>query len=134
VACAGFEGNHEMLSRCVGNRTIDPPLIAPDLKYNRGAGLIIPLERGAGTAGSFVVGSSMGCTASWSILGTTPDAVVWGHNYGIVVNKDCKKFYDECKRHFLQTLEMIALEAWRDQNSEAYFVTDSVMMDRFRLG
>jgi hypothetical protein len=62
----------------------------------------------------------MGCTASWSILGTTPDAVMWGHNYGIVVNKDCKKFYDECKRHFLPTLEMIALETWRDQNSEAY--------------
>ena len=38
------------------------------------------------------------------------------------------------KRHFLPTLEMIALETWRDQNSEAYFVTDSVMMDRFRLG
>ena len=38
------------------------------------------------------------------------------------------------KWHFLPTLEMIALETWRDQNSEAYFVTDSVMMDRFRLG
>jgi hypothetical protein len=29
---------------------------------------------------------------------------------------------------------MIALETWRDQNSEAYFVTDSVIMDRFRPG
>jgi tricarballylate dehydrogenase len=74
----------------------------------------------------------MGCTASWSILGTAP--VVWGHKYGTVINKDCKRFYDEGKRHFLSTLEMIALETWRDQTSEAYFVRDSVMMDRFRLG
>jgi hypothetical protein len=29
---------------------------------------------------------------------------------------------------------MIALETWRDQNQKAYFVTDSVIMDRFRPG
>ena len=29
---------------------------------------------------------------------------------------------------------MIALETWRDQNREAYLVTDSTIMDRFRPG
>jgi hypothetical protein len=80
---------HFVFSGDGGN--VDLPSTTPGPKYNRGAGLIIPLERGAGPAGSFVVGSSMGDTANWSILGTTPDAVVWRHNYGIVVNKDCKK-------------------------------------------
>jgi len=70
----------------------------------------------------------MGCTANWSILGATPAAVVWRYNYGTVVNKDCKRFYDEGKRHFFPKLEVIALEAWRGLNSEAYFVTDPVIM------
>jgi hypothetical protein len=62
------------------------------------------------------------------------DAVIWGHNYGIVVNSDCKRFYDEGKRHLFATFEMIALETWRDQNQRAYFVTDKTIMDRFRPG
>jgi tricarballylate dehydrogenase len=88
------------------------------------------LELGVGTAGSF---DGMHCELV-DTRATKPDAVVWGHNYGIVVNKDCKRFYDEGKRHLFATFEMIALETWRDQNSEAYFVTDSIIMDRFRPG
>jgi succinate dehydrogenase/fumarate reductase flavoprotein subunit len=130
LACGGFEGNQEMLTRYVRNRTVDLPLIAPGLKYNRGAGLNMALELGAGTAGFF---DGM----HWKLVdtrATKPDAVVWGHNYGIVVNKDCKRFYDVVKRHVFATFEMIALETWRDQNSEAYFMTDSAIMDRFRPG
>jgi len=130
LACGGFEGNQEMLTKYVGNRTVDLPLIALGLKYNRGAGLNMALELGAGTAGSF---DGMHCELV-DTRATKPDAVVWGHNYGIVVNKDCKRFCDEAKRHLFATFEMIALETWRDQNSEAYFVTDSAIMDRFRPG
>ncbi|PMD29517.1 succinate dehydrogenase/fumarate reductase flavo protein subunit [Hyaloscypha variabilis F] len=130
LACGGFEGNQEMLIKYVGNRTVDLPLIAPGLKYNRGAGLNMALELGAGTAGSL---DGMHCELV-DTRATKPDAVVWGHNYGIVVNKDCKRFYDEGKRHLFATFEMIDLETWRDQSSEAYFVTDSTIMDRFRPG
>lgn len=130
LACGGFEGNPEMLAKYVGNRTVDLPLIAPGLKYNRGAGLNMALEIGAGTAGSF---DGMHCELV-DTRANKPDAVMWGHNYGIVTNKDCKRFYDEGKRHLFATFEMIALEAWKNQNSEAYFVTDSVIMDRFSPG
>jgi succinate dehydrogenase/fumarate reductase flavoprotein subunit len=130
LACGGFEGNQEMLTKYVGNRTVDLPLIAPGLKHNRGAGLNMAFELGAGTAGSL---DGMHCELV-DTRATKPDAVVWGHNYGIVVNKDCKRFYDESKRHLFATFEMIALETWRDQISEAYFVTDSTIMDRFLPG
>ncbi|KAL1596617.1 hypothetical protein SLS60_009265 [Paraconiothyrium brasiliense] len=53
LACGGFEGNKEMLAKYIGRRTHELPLIAPGLKYNRGAGLTMALEIGAGTAGSF---------------------------------------------------------------------------------
>jgi tricarballylate dehydrogenase len=130
LASGGFEGNQEMLTKYVGNRTVDLPLIAPGLKYNRGAGINMALEVGAGTAGSF---DGLHCELV-DTRATKPDAVVWGHNYGIVVNKDCKRFWDEGSRHLFATFEMIALEVWKNQNSEAYFITDSTIMDRFRPG
>ena len=130
LACGGFEGNPEMLTRYVGNKTVDLPLIAPGLKYNRGAGLNMALEVGAGTAGSF---DGMHCELV-DTRAKKPDAVIWGHNYGIVVNEHCKRFYDEGKRHLFATFEQIALEVWKHHNQKAFFVTDSVVMDRFRPG
>lgn len=130
LACGGFEGNREMLGRYIGPRTEHLELIAPGLKYNTGRGLQMALEVGAATAGSM---SGMHCELV-DIRATKPDAVIWGHGFGIVVNEHCKRFYDEGKRHLFATFEMIALETWRDQNQKAYFVTDKVIMDRFRPG
>ncbi|KAJ9615605.1 hypothetical protein H2200_001680 [Cladophialophora chaetospira] len=130
LACGGFEGNREMLGRYVGPRTEHLELIAPGLKYNTGFGLKMGLEVGAATAGSL---SGMHCELV-DIRAKKPDAVIWGHGYGIVVNEHSKRFYDEGQRHLFATFEMIALETWRDQNQKSYFVTDSVIMDRFRPG
>lgn len=74
LACGGFEGNREMLARYVGRDTHKLPLIAPGLKYNRGAGLRMALEVGAGTAGSF---DGMHCELV-DTRATKPDAVIWG--------------------------------------------------------
>ena len=128
LACGGFEGNHEMLARYVGRDTHKLPLIAPGLKYNRGAGLRMALEVGAGTAGSF---DGMHCELV-DTRADKPDAVIWGHNYGIVVNQECERFYDEGNRHLFATFEMIALECWKNQNQSCFFVTDDDIFQRFR--
>ena len=60
--------------------------------------------------------------------------MIWGHNFGIVVNRECQRFYDEGQRHLFATFEMIALETWRDQGQRSYFITDKPIMDRFRPG
>jgi hypothetical protein len=96
--------------------------------HNKGAGLKVALEVGVGIAGSF---DGMYCELVNTQAGKL-DVVIWGHNYGIVVNSDCKHFYDDGKRHLFATFEMVALETWRDQNRRAYFVTDKTIMDRFR--
>lgn len=119
-----------MLAKYVGRRTHELPLIAPGIKHNKGAGLNMALEVGAATAGSF---DGMHCELV-DTRATKPDAVIWGHNYGIVVNEHCKRFYDEGKRHLFATFEMIALELWRDQNQKGYFITDHTVMKRFRPG
>lgn len=118
------------LARYVGPRTEHLELIAPGLKYNTGRGLQMALDIGAATAGSM----SGFHSELVDIRATKPDAVVWGHNYGIVVNEQCRRFYDEGKRQLFATFEMIALETWRDQNSRAYFITDRPIMDHFRPG
>ena len=73
------------------------------------------LEAGAATAGSF---DGIHCELV-DVHATKPDAVIWGHNYGIVVNRDCQRFYDEGQRHLFATFEMIALETWRDQGQRS---------------
>ena len=55
-----------------------------------------------------------------------------GHNYGIVVNKHSQRFYDEGQRHLFATFEMVALETWRNHNQSSFFVTDDVIMKRFK--
>jgi tricarballylate dehydrogenase len=119
-----------MLAKYIGPRTHKLPLIAPGLKHNQGAGLNMALEVGASTAGSF---DGMHCELV-DTRATKPDAVIWGHNYGILVNEKCKRFYDEGKRHLFATFEMIALELWRDHNQKGFFVTDDTIMQRFRPG
>ena len=117
-----------MLARYIGRDSYKLPRIAPGLKYNRGAGLRMCLEVGAGTAGSF---DGMHCELV-DTRATKPDAVIWGHNYGIVVNKQCERFYDEGKRHLSATVEMIALDCWKDQDMSCFFVTDDDIWQRFR--
>ncbi|KIW90019.1 uncharacterized protein Z519_09449 [Cladophialophora bantiana CBS 173.52] len=90
LACGGFGGNQEMLAKYVGPRTQALPLIAPGLMHNRGAGLRMAMEAVAATSGAFdgIYSEIVDARTSKS------DAVTWGHCCGIVVNGDCKLFYD----------------------------------------
>lgn len=74
LACGGFEGNQEMLTRYIGRGAHHLPLIAPGLKYNKGAGLRMALDVCAGTAGSF---DGMHCELV-DTRAKKPDAVIWG--------------------------------------------------------
>lgn len=119
-----------MLAKCINPRTHELPLIAPGLKYNQGTGLNRALEVRASTAGSF---DGMHCELV-DTRATKLDAVIWGYNYGIRVNENCKRFYDEGKRHLFATFAMIARGLWRDHNQKGYFVTDATIMNRLRPG
>ncbi|OOF93559.1 hypothetical protein ASPCADRAFT_508671 [Aspergillus carbonarius ITEM 5010] len=130
LACGGFEGNPELLTKYVGGDVENLGLIAPGLRYNRGQGLIMALGVGAATAGSFD-GMHMELTDARS---SKPNAAIYGHSYGIVVNGDGERFYDEGKGHLFATFEGIAVELWRGQKNKGAFVTDGSIMERFRPG
>lgn len=128
LASGGFEGNPEMLTAYVGHDAADLPLIAPGIRYNRGAGIRMAMDVGAGTAGAFDgIHTELVDTRT-----STPDSVIWAHNYGIVVDDDCRRFYDEGEDYLFASFELVALETWRHHNSRAYFVTDAPIIEHFR--
>ncbi|KAI2694759.1 hypothetical protein CBS147372_9598 [Penicillium roqueforti] len=119
-----------VIGEYVGPKAEQLGLVAPGLKYNTGFGLKMGLQVGAATAGSF---HGLYCELV-DTRSLKPEATVWGHSFGIVVNEHSKRFYDEGNRFLFATCEVIAYEIWRDQNQKAYFVTDAPIMDRFRPG
>jgi len=120
IACGGFEGNKEMLTRYLGERACDLPLIAPTLKNNTGDGIRMAMEIGAATAGQF----DMFHGEPVDVRSSKPDAVVYAYPYGIVVNSRAERFYDEGKDSFDSTFEELAFEIWRNQQQKAFFIGD----------
>jgi tricarballylate dehydrogenase len=120
LACGGFEGNPEMLTQYMGKIAVDLKLIAPGVAFNRGAGIRAAMEIGAGTAGQF----------DWmhaelvDARSTRADAVIYPHNYGILVNEAAKRFHDEAIGPHLDYQEVLAREIWLNQNQTAFFIAD----------
>ncbi len=123
LACGGFEGNREMLTRYLGTDACDLPLLAPGLAFNQGAGIRMAMEVGAGTSGQF----DMVHTELVDRRTTRPDAYIYAHPFGIVVNAHAKRFYDEGHGTFEETFELIAFEVWRNQNQSAFFIADQTI-------
>ena len=127
LACGSFAGDSEMLAQHTGDNASDLPIIVPGVKYNRGAGIRMAMEVGADTAGQFdMVHAELVDTRA-----KNPHSVIWGQNYGIVVNEDCERFRDEGGDYLFATTESIAYDTWRNQNQKSYFITDKTVIDRF---
>jgi len=130
VASGGFEGNPEMLTQYLGNNAVDIKPIVPGLVRNKGAGIRMAMEIGADTSGQFDMFHSEVVDSRTQ----RPDAVIWGHNYGICVNQDGQRFFDEGEDYLFAHFELLAYEVWKNQNQKAYFITDKPVMDRMRPG
>jgi tricarballylate dehydrogenase len=124
IACGGFEGNPEMLTQYLGAGACDLPIIAPTLKNNRGDGIRMAMEVGAATAGQF----DMFHGEPVDVRSHKPDAVLYAFPFGIVVNGQAKRFYDEGKDSFDSTFEEIAFEIWKNQQQKAFFIGDQTTL------
>jgi tricarballylate dehydrogenase len=58
---------------------------------------------------------------------TRADAVVYAHPYGIVVNGNGERFWDEGQGTFEDTFELIAFEVYQHQRQQAYFIADQTI-------
>jgi tricarballylate dehydrogenase len=91
LACGGFEGNPEMLTRYLGRHaaTMDP--VSPGSRANRGDGIRMAVEVGADTAGEFdkFHGEPVDPRSQ------NMEAVQSGYLLSILVNGNGERFVDE---------------------------------------
>jgi len=95
LACGGFEGNPQMMAQYIPNARYLKP-IARGGYYNRGEGLRMALDLNAAPAGDWT-GMHIEEVDPRSEL---PEALVGIWPYGIVVNRDGKRFVDESPADF----------------------------------
>jgi len=91
LGTGGFEGNPEMLTRYVGPEARYLRPVARGGYYNRGEGIRMALDAGAAPAGDF--GSYHAEPMDPRSAQTEP--LVMSFSYGILVNKDGRRFVDE---------------------------------------
>ncbi|WP_454752838.1 FAD-binding protein [Cupriavidus necator] len=120
LACGGFEGNPEMLTRYLGERAVDLVPIAPGILNNTGDGIRMAMDIGAGTSGQFDMIHAEGVDPRSS----KADAVVWSYLFGIVVNENGERFFDEGSGTLDRTFERLGWEIWRNQNQKAFLIGD----------
>ena len=125
IACGGFEGAPDLLRRHLGPRGTELPLIAPTLANNRGDGIRLARPVGADLAGQFEMfhGEPIDRRSS------KPDAVVYAYPFGILVNADAQRFFDEGADSFDATFEQLGYEIWANQDQQAYFIAEKAILD-----
>jgi tricarballylate dehydrogenase len=121
LACGGFEGNAEMLARYIGPRAAFLRPICKGANFNRGDGIRMALDIGAATAGDF--GSYHAEPIDPRSGVSEPSVFVFP--YGILVNKDGRRFTDEAPGTVDAHYESITRRIFEQREGLAYVVLDA---------
>lgn len=125
LACGGFEGNPEMMSHYLGP---DAQWIRPIARggyYNRGEGIRMALDQGAAPAGDFGSFHAQPIDPRSGAI----EPVVLSYAYGILVNKDGKRFTDEAPNSVDATYEAVTRIILKQPEGIAYAIHDSRMAE-----
>lgn len=125
LACGGFEGNAEMLTRYIGPRSVYLRPICKGANFNRGEGIRMALEAGAATSGDF--GSYHAEPIDPRSGVSEPSVFVFP--YGILVNKDGERFTDEAPGTVDAHYERITRRIYEQRDGMAYVILDARHMD-----
>jgi tricarballylate dehydrogenase len=124
LACGGFEGNAEMLTRYIGPRSVFLRPICKGANFNRGEGIQMALQIGAATSGDF--GSYHAEPIDPRSGVSEPSVFVFP--YGILVNKDGQRFTDEAPGAIDAFYERITRRIYEQQDGLAYVILDAKHM------
>ncbi len=125
LACGGFQGNPEMLSRYIGppSQFIRP--VSRGGHYNRGEGVAMALDVGAAPCGDF--GSFHAQPVDPRSLDVEP--VVLTYAYGVLINDAGKRFTDEGPAMVDSTYEVVTRIIMGQRHGIAYAVFDAGLDD-----
>ncbi len=132
LACGGFEGNAEMLTRYLGPRSIYLRPVCRGGHYNKGEGIRMALDIGAAPCGDF---------GSYHAEPVDPrsgiaEPSVFIFPYGILVNAEGERFTDEAPGTVVARYERVTRRIYDQTNGTAHVVLDArhLTIPNYRLG
>ena len=126
LACGGFQGNSEMMRTHFGERAESMRLISPGTQFNTGDGIEMALRLGADKSGDW---NGMHCEPV-DARSKNSAPVVLVYPYGIVVDKNGRRFFDEGGGLMHETWEWLARNIhFKTPGSIAYAILDSRLFD-----
>ena len=132
LATGGFEGNSEMMTRYIGPRSLFLRPICKGGYYNRGEGIEMGLAAGAAVCGDF--GSYHAEPVDPRSGVAEPSVFIFP--YGILVNRDGRRFTDEAPGTVDAWYERITRRIFEQRDGQAYVVLDArhMRIPNYRLG
>ncbi len=125
LACGGFEGNPEMLTRYLGPRSVYLRPVCQGGYHHRGEGIQMALDAGAATAGEF--GSYHAEPIDPRATGSEPSVFIFP--YGILVNKGGERFADESPGTIDAVYERVTRRIYEQEDGIAYAILDAKYKD-----
>ena len=93
LASGGYQGNAELMARYHGPQAMTTRPVARGGNYNKGEGIEMALALGAATAGNF----SLFHAEPIDPRSGEPEAAIFCFPYGILVNREGRRFVDEAR-------------------------------------
>ncbi|MEM7280255.1 MAG: FAD-dependent tricarballylate dehydrogenase TcuA [Pseudomonadota bacterium] len=120
LACGGFEGNPQMLAHYLGPNAINLRPVARGGHYNKGEGIRMALAAGAAACGDF---------GSYHAEPIDPrsgeaEAAIFIFPYGILVNKQGRRFVDEAPGTVDATYESVTRKIYDQEDGLAWVILD----------
>ncbi len=126
LACGGFQANRAMLRDHFGGSAENIRLISPGTRFDRGDGIAMALRIGADRSGDW---SGMHCEPI-DARSKTSAPVVLVYPYGIVVDRNGRRFFDEGGALMHETWERLARTIqFETPGSIAFAVLDSRLLE-----
>lgn len=124
LACGGFEGNPEMLSRYVQHANYARP-VARGGYYNRGEGIQMALAAGAASCGDFQLFHAEPIDPRSGIA----EPALFIFPFGILVNTRGERFVDEAQGPVDATYESVTREVLGQPGGLSYVILDGKVED-----
>jgi len=126
LACGGFQGNADMMRTHFGEGAETMRLISPGTHFNTGDGIKMAMQLGADKSGDW---NGMHCEPV-DARSKNSAPVVLVYPYGIVVDKNGHRFFDEGGGLMHETWEWLARNIhFKTPGSVAYAILDRRLLD-----
>ena len=125
IGSGGFQGNAEMMTRYIGPQSINLRAMSIGCHYNKGEGIQMALDIGAAPCGDF--GSYHASPMDPRSNRAGPSIYIYP--YGILVNKESKRFVNEGPGETDETYESVTRRIFNQTDGMAWCILDGKLKD-----